>query len=65
MSKTAEEISSEILIAAMSSGLIKTNDMGTSGQASDVATAYKTIFQAVAHPPPAPDAGQNLTSKKK
>ncbi len=47
MSKSAEELATEILAAALSGKFLVTDSKTTSTQASQIASAYKTILAAV------------------
>jgi len=62
MSKSTEEITADIVAAGLSAGQIKTNKTGVVEQASDIASAYKTIYMAVKNPPP--PAPAPLSKKK-
>lgn len=64
MGKTVEEITSDILTTALSAGQIKTQASGTTGQASEIGSAYKQIYLAVANPPPPPPAPPLVRKKK-
>ncbi|MBN9368564.1 MAG: hypothetical protein J0H59_16240 [Comamonadaceae bacterium] len=47
MSKSAEELATEILVAALNGKYLATETKAASTQASQIASAYKTILAAV------------------
>jgi len=65
MSKTVEEITSDILTAALSAGQIKTQAAGTTAQAGEIGSAYKQIYLAVKNPPPPPPTPISKKKDKK
>lgn len=50
MSKTMDELATEIMVAALAGGQVKTTASSGAQQGSDIASAYKKIREGVAGP---------------
>ena len=55
MNKTDKELATEILIAAITKGLVTSASTTATGQGDDIASAFKRIYEGVAQDlPPKP-----------
>lgn len=55
MSMTDKELAAEILKAALTAGVVKSDSANSTGQGDDIGSAFKRIYEAVAQDlPPSP-----------
>ena len=65
MNKTDKELATEILIAAIAAGIVKSTSMTAGGQGGDVESAFKKIFEGVSQAVPANGGGIRKTRARR